>query len=277
MAPSAQFLLGDITMRKILVLCGALVYGIAAAENEVQEENTDCVESNFEGISVSAGIGFSNLKLQNEKDKSKKTKLNSFSGEIGVNYRHNVGNDWLVGLGADVEFASKKKTVNTEITLVETAAANVGAGQAKLKEGNTKFDLETTYETKEIAAVKDDKIKAELKTKRYSVTPELYVSAGKVFCEGRFLPELLLGLSYSGFKFTEKYDQVVATDSSTKNVFNNSVKNRKVAPFVGLKASYAINGNLSVYALAKYKFDTKKNNAKMKDKYSFNAGLSWKF
>ncbi len=270
-ASLAQFLLGDITVRKILVLCGALVYGVVAAENEVQEESTECAESNFEGVSVSAGIGFSNLKLQNKEDKSKKTKLNSFAGEIGANYRHNIGNDWLLGLGADVEFASKKKTFKKELTLVENDA-EVKANQAKLKAGNAAYDLNG----KEIVAAENDIIATEHKAKRYSVTPELYVSAGKVFCEGRFLPEFLLGLSHSGWKYTEKIDQIAA-DKKVTNHLNKFVKNRKVAPFVGLKASYAINGNLSVYALAKYKFDTKKNNTKMKDKYSFNAGLSWKF
>ena len=262
-------------MRKILVLCGALVYGVVAAENEVQEENTDCVESNFEGISVSAGIGFSNLKLQDKTDKTDKfakTKLNSFAGEIGANYRHNIGNDWLFGLGADVEFASKKKTAKTELKLVKNETLKLNAGEAKLKSGNNKYDLNG----KEINAAENDIIATEHKAKRYSVTPELYVSAGKVFCEGRFLPELLLGLSHSGWKHTEKIDQIAA-DKKVTNHLNKSVKNRKVAPFVGLKASYAINGNLSVYALAKYKFDTKKNDIKMKDKYSFNAGLSWKF
>ena len=265
-------------MRKILVLCGALVYGVVAAENEVQEESTECAESNFEGVSVSAGIGFSNLKLQNKEDKSEKTKLNSFAGEIGANYRHNIGNDWLLGLGADVEFASKKKTLaKNEITLVAHATDPVKANEHNLEDGDEKVKIKTiTSGELTFDAQAKDKVVTEGKAKRYSVTPELYVSAGKVFCEGRFLPELLLGVSHSGLKFTEKIDHIAAENKVT-NHLNKSVKNRKVAPFVGLKASYAINGNLSVYALAKYKFDTKKNNVKMKDKYSFNAGLSWKF
>lgn len=260
-------------MRKILVLCGALVYGVVAADECAQE---DCVESNFEGVSASAGIGFSNLKLKSNSSSDKvNAKLNSFVGEIGASYRHNIWNEWLLGLGADIEFAKKKKTYKEELTLVASATADgdVRANQAKLNAGDAKYNLDG----KEIDAVVNDKIVTEKKARRYNITPELYISCGKTFCEDRLLPELLLGVSHTGWKYTKKVDRIAAADSRVTNHGNQSTKNRKVAPFVGLKASYAINGNLSVYTLVKYKFDTKKNNIKMKDKYSFNAGLSWKF
>lgn len=225
-------------MRKLIAIVAAFACLNVMADDCACEEVS--AANPFEGFSAYLDLDYAH----SDANGSCETKLNNIAATLGATYRYNMGDNWLVGAGADITFGKKDK----DVTVVAPAA-------------------------------NDCTVTANLNIKKLVVSPSLYLSFGKGF--DNVLVEILAGASYAGAKADYDYNVAKNKDNTTTATGKGCLKARKVTPMLGLRVAYAFNQNVSAYLTGRYMFNVKKSNDHIaldsEKVFVLGAGIAYKF